>query len=149
MAAIYDYEEATKDSNQTLASITTKLNAQKQATQVIQKEATKLVPAFKQLELYIQEGYDTEVDVNNALDLQVDILDAAERLMKQQLLDREQSLVVQKMLRDFENGDLSEEETLKLQGMINEALERQLNIEKQIKHEKDMQEAIDSGEKAE
>ena len=149
MAAIYDYEEATKDSNQTLASITTKLNAQKQATQAIQKEATKLVPAFKQLELYIQEGYDTEVDVNNALDLQVDILDATERLMKQQLLDREQSLVVQKMLRDFENGDLSEEETLRLQEMINKALERQLNIERQIKHEKEMQEAIDSGEKAE
>lgn len=149
MAAIYDYEEATKDSNQTLASITTKLNAQKQATQVIQKEATKLVPSFKQLESYIQEGYDTEINVNDALNLQVEILDAAERLMKQQLLDKEQSLVVQKMLRDFENGDLSEEETLKLQGMINEALERQLNIEKQIKHEKDMQEAIDSGEKAE
>ena len=37
------------------------------------------------------------------------------RLMKQQLLDKEQSLMVQEMLRDFENGDLSEEETLKLQ----------------------------------
>ncbi|MGN0992896.1 MAG: hypothetical protein ACI4PE_03150 [Bacilli bacterium] len=146
VAAIYDYEEATKDNNQTLSSITTKLNAQKQHTQTIQKEATKLVPIFKQLQLYINEGYETQDDINNALDLQVDILDAAERLMKQQLLDKKESLVVQKMLKDFENDELSEQDTLKLQETINQALERQLNIEKDIRYEQEMQQAIESGE---